>query len=366
MNRRGLVTYFLMGAFGVSLFLLPGQAHAACSQWEMPAEVQIKQSNSRWPFKIAITPSEGGFVGKAMRVSFTEGSSVYRWGNVEGWVAGAIKGANVSFTIHWENDLTKNVNNATGVYTGTVGPQGRATGSGYNANNPSETATWWLQEPLQCREVATPASPPLNSELPPPGWFSKADIASTPWAFDDLNTVGWAQAGRAASALCSSRGANVGHFTGHQDQIKGIFAVQCAKEDAVLRDAYHGEIIEESGWAFSQVNEVSWARANRAAERLCAKMNKGFAGGHFNGHQLDREYGLVCYRGASRWFDASDAELAATGWGFATPRLDDVHWAQAMRAATGFCQSKGFNGGFMNGHQAPNKYGVVCQKGLGY
>jgi hypothetical protein len=33
-----------------------------------------------------------------------------------------------------------------------------------------------------------------------------------------------------------------------------------------------------------------------------------------------------------------------------------------MRAATGFCQGKGFDGGFMNGHQMPNKYGVVCQK----
>lgn len=362
MGRLGFATYSLM-AFSVSLALLPAQAHAACSQWDMPKTTTIKQSNATVPFEMSITPSTGGFVGKAKR--FTLNESTTRYGNVDGSVEGAIEGSNVNFTIRWGNDFYLGVNNATGIYSGTIGPQGRASGSGYNANNPAETATWWAEEPLQCRVEATSAQPPANLAPPPQGWFGRADIAGTPWAFDDLNTVGWAQAARAANALCVSRGARAGHFNGHQDLSKGIFAGQCAKEDAVWRDASAQEI-SATEWAFSDVNQVSWAQANRAAERLCASANQGFSGGHFNGQQLDGKYGLVCYGGASQWFDASDAELAATSWGFATPKLDDVQWSQAMRAATGFCQGKGFIGGFMNGHQAPNKYGVVCQKGLGY
>lgn len=195
-------------------------------------------------------------------------------------------------------------------------------------------------------------------------WFNRADIGMTPWSFDDVNKVGWAQAARVAAQLCDVQGVGAGHFNGHQNLSKGTYGVQCSDADVVWRDASAQEI-STSGWSFSDVNQVSWAQANRAAERLCAAANQGFAGGHFNGHQVSGNYGLFCYRGAAKWFDATDAELAATGWGFATPKLDDVQWAQAMRAATGFCQAKGFEGGFMNGHQAPNKYGVVCQKGSG-
>jgi len=369
MNRLGLATCSLM-AVGVSLALLPGQARAACSQWEMPAKIDIVQSNDAW-FGLELTPVEGGFVGKASDPYVNDDTGRIEY--VTGMVDGSIEGSTVQFTIHWYPNVYKKIVNSTGMYTGMIGPQGRMTGTGYDAMRPETKANWWGGEVLQCRAAAAPASAP-EARPPPvplgrvqrvPGWFNRADIAGTPWALDDLNTVGWAQAARAANDLCVSKGAGAGHFNGHQDLAKGIFAGQCAKEDAVWRDASAQEI-SATEWAFGDVNQVSWAQANRAAERLCANANQGFSGGHFNGHQVDGKYGLVCYRGASQWFDASDAELAATGWGFATPKLDDVQWSQAMRAATGFCRSKGFDGGFMNGHQAPNAYGVVCQKGQGY
>lgn len=212
--------------------------------------------------------------------------------------------------------------------------------------------------------AATQVAPSAPLDAPPATtllrWFNRGDLGRTQWSFDDANNVGWAQAARAAAELCDIQGVGAGHFNGHQDLSKGTFGVQCSDAEVVWREASSQEI-SSSGWGFKDVNQVSWAQANRAAERLCASANQGFAGGHFNGHQGGGSYGLFCYRGAATWFDASDAELAATGWGFATPKLDDVQWAQAMRAATGFCQSKGFEGGFMNGHQAPNKYGVVCQ-----
>lgn len=191
-------------------------------------------------------------------------------------------------------------------------------------------------------------------------WVTRQDLARTPWNFADANTVGWAHAERAAAELCTAKGFAGGHFTGHQDLAKGNFGLLCRGEGTIWRDLSEQEIAATK-WSFTDVNQVNWAQANRAAERLCASANGGFAGGHFNGHQVNGKYGLYCYGNGSRWFDASDADLAATGFGFATPRLDDVQWAQAMRAAYGFCQGKGFAAGFLNGHQAPNKYGVVCQ-----
>ena len=224
----------------------------------------------------------------------------------------------------------------------------------------------WLLFALSANPIAAAAqdSRPSSAAAVPATtllrWFNREDLGRTQWSFRDVDTVGWAQAARAAAELCGTQGVGAGHFNGHQDVNKGTFGVQCSDADVVWRDASAQEI-SSTEWAFSDVNQVSWAQANRAAERLCATANQGFAGGHFNGHQVADKYGLFCYRGAAKWFDATDAELAATGWGFATPKLDDVLWAQAMRAATGFCQSKGFEGGFMNGHQAPNRYGVVCQ-----
>ena len=70
---------------------------------------------------------------------------------------------------------------------------------------------------------------------------------------------------------------------------------------------------------------------------------------------------LLLYKDGAKLFIGKYDELAATGFQFPTPNLDDVPWAQAARAATGFCRKKGFSGGFMNGHQLPGIYGVVCQ-----
>ncbi|HEY5723766.1 MAG TPA: hypothetical protein VIT45_15750 [Allosphingosinicella sp.] len=171
----------------------------------------------------------------------------------------------------------------------------------------------------------------------------------------------WAVAARTAAFECGKRGLPAGHFNGHHSADHEIVYLICSVSGAVWRDAAAAEIAS-TPWGFSDVNSVSWAQAGRAAEQLCARANQGFSGGQFNGHQLNGKYGLTCYGEGARWFDATDAELAATGFGFATPRLDDVPWAQAMRAATNFCVGKGFDGGFMNGHQAPGRYGVVCQK----
>ncbi len=196
-------------------------------------------------------------------------------------------------------------------------------------------------------------------------WVSPAEGEGVRWPVGDVNTAGWAQSARAAAAMCYARGYAGGHYDGHQGQLDGRTGsgILCAAGDQRWFDV-DAAAIAATGWAFTDVNTVSWAQANRAAERLCAGLNDGgqYAGGHFTGHQRDGRYGVLCYRGGAQWFDATDAQIAATGWGFATPRLDEVPWSQAARAATGFCRGQGFAGGFMNGQHIPGRYGIVCQK----
>jgi hypothetical protein len=71
---------------------------------------------------------------------------------------------------------------------------------------------------------------------------------------------------------------------------------------------------------------------------------------------------LFCYRASAQYLDATRSQLAVTGFDLTAPKLDDNNWAKMARAAVGFCRSQGFGGGFMVGHEVPNKYGVVCQR----
>ena len=98
----------------------------------------------------------------------------------------------------------------------------------------------------------------------------------------------------------------------------------------------------DTGWGFTDIDTVSWTQASRAAERLCAGFNQGFAGGQFTGHRIGGLYGIYCYKDGARWFDATTAEIAATGWGWTSGDMDTEPWAQGARAATEFCRAKGF------------------------
>lgn len=202
-------------------------------------------------------------------------------------------------------------------------------------------------------------TPGISSQ---PVWVLPTEVNSTGWGLSDVNSVGWAQAMRAATTMCYDRGFAGGHFDGHQGELNGNqgFGIQCSAGDTQFYDVT-GDAIAATGWGFTDVNAVPWGQANRAAERLCAALGAGFAGGHFDGHQRDGLYGLFCYRQGAQWFDATDADIAATGWGFATDDIDAVPWSQAARAAVGFCRARGFSGGFFNGQHVPGLYGVVCQ-----
>lgn len=195
-----------------------------------------------------------------------------------------------------------------------------------------------------------------------PIWVLAGEIQGTRWGFTDVNQVNWAQAARSAAAMCYNRTFSAGHFDGHQNLALGGYGIQCSGRGVFWSDVTVADIAS-TGWGFTDINTVSWTRANRAAERLCAGFGQNFAGGQFNGHQVNGNYGLYCYRDGARWFDATTAEIAATGWGWASGDMDTEPWAQGARAATGFCRGKGYSGGFMNGQidRGAGLYGVVCQ-----
>jgi hypothetical protein len=113
---------------------------------------------------------------------------------------------------------------------------------------------------------------------------------------------------------------------------------------------------------FENTDRVHRALARRAAQSVCGKY--GYVGGYFNGHQgigfqgAIGKWGLICVSAPAKFFDATPAELRATGW-----PVDDVNatgWAQGARAAAGYCSNKGFSSGFLTGHQLPGKTGVFC------
>lgn len=232
-----------------------------------------------------------------------------------------------------------------------VGPAGQ----GLAYENSLPRLRQWIEDVFK-----TKWSPGAQSQ---PVYVYPSEVSGTRWNVSDVNAVHWAQAARAAAAMCFNRGFAGGHFDGHQGPLPPVpgngFGLQCSGGDTQWFDVTTAQM--DAKWRFNgDINAVNWAQAGRTAERICAA--RGFVGGQFNGHMRAAQYGLFCYRGGAQWFDATDPELAATGWGFPTPSLDDNLWAQAARAATGFCRGKGFSGGFMNGHQVPGRYGVVCQK----
>ncbi len=182
------------------------------------------------------------------------------------------------------------------------------------------------------------------------------EIAATRWGgFTDLNSTGWAQAARSADAMCYNRGFTSGRYDGHQDTARGLYGVHCDGPGTAWFDVVQSEI-NATGWSFSDTNAVGWAQANRAAAQLCAW--RGFVGGHFNGHMLSGRFGLVCSRDGAQWFDVPSSEVNSGAWPVGD--LNYVGWAQADRAALNACRARGYASGFMNGHQGPSSYGVVC------
>ena len=121
-------------------------------------------------------------------------------------------------------------------------------------------------------------------------------------------------------------------------------------------DATTGQLAD-TGWPVGDTDSTVWAQAGRAAQGFCGE--RGFVGGFLNGHQFAIRRGVICVEANdAQSFDATTGQLADTGWPVGD--TDSTLWAQAGRAAQGFCGERGFAGGFLNGHQLANRRGVIC------
>ncbi len=121
----------------------------------------------------------------------------------------------------------------------------------------------------------------------------------------------------------------------------------------------HLQDFRSVGWPIDgDLNATNWAQAARAANEFCK--GEGYLAGTMNGHQSGDMRGVTCVDGTNSTFiDATLNQLRSTGWPL-DGDLNGTNWAQAARSANEFCKSQGFLAGWMNGHQAQNKRGVLC------
>jgi Zn-dependent metalloprotease len=192
-----------------------------------------------------------------------------------------------------------------------------------------------------------------NTNILPLRFFdaSSGDLAATGWPIQDTNVDSWDQAARAAHVYCARKGYVGGLMNGYEGN--GLFGVICFGPGAQWSDASDADI-DSTGWSFRD-NSTPWDNQARAAQVLCNR--KGFVGGFFNGYIGPAVHGLICYPGT--FIDAHDADLDATGWGY---RGNSTGWGQAARAATTFCQQRGYLSGEMNGQINGDLHGVACSQ----
>jgi hypothetical protein len=163
-KRRAPQSYAVHLLIAAPLLLIPAQAQAACGQWDMAPRLVIHQSNDTQVI-VNVTPAEDGFVGKASYSQYDD--YLDYMATVYGDLDGTLEGSDVNFTIRWSGRT--GIGNSTGIYSGTIGPQGRMTGTSYDALHPESRANWWISEVLKCHSATAPASPvpsPLTPSSP--------------------------------------------------------------------------------------------------------------------------------------------------------------------------------------------------------
>lgn len=171
----------------------------------------------------------------------------------------------------------------------------------------------------------------------------------------DVNERSWAGTARVATKLCANRMYPGGHANGHLYQSK--HGTTCSgKSKAVVLDARYNVV---GPLGIYDLDEAEWGQAQVAANAACRQVGLGAAGYWTGFYDRGRTYGLVCLTGGYQNLVATWSQLNATGW-----RVDGVvqtPYAQALRAAHGFCTARGYATGYLMGTQTRDRYGVTCQ-----
>jgi hypothetical protein len=168
-----------IGALGVFIVPAPQTQAAPCGQWGFTGQTHLQQSNN-WAmfFTSTGTTAQGRADGISNR--FGGGSPP----DMHGSISGGIDGSTINLEVQWDNGPV-------GKYTGSVGADGFAHGTTYDAKNPGSKATW-DSSPLTCIAAPpAPAAPPPPPPAPPPAQApaapppAPAPAAARPDADDD-------------------------------------------------------------------------------------------------------------------------------------------------------------------------------------
>ena len=133
----------------------PSAAQAACSRWDVSGAWRFFQSNG-YVAKFNLQQTATGIQGEARTLTHEGFHSAEQTGSVDG----ALHGDSFKVTVYWHTG-------AIGVYTGTIGPQGRIEGTTYDAALPGSMASWRSDRTAKCADVTSAGGVSPSSTTPP-------------------------------------------------------------------------------------------------------------------------------------------------------------------------------------------------------
>lgn len=137
----------ILGTAAAVATLGASAAHAACAQWEVSGAWTIAQTNGYLP-KFTLTQRGAELQGKAEYTVVTPSCAVTATCRpTRGSADGTITGNAFKLNVYWGNGTI-------GIYSGTVGAQGRIEGTTQDKMNPRSMASWYSKRTFSCAAAA--------------------------------------------------------------------------------------------------------------------------------------------------------------------------------------------------------------------
>jgi hypothetical protein len=130
----------------------PAQAQPACNDWEFPGDLTLDQADG-WRVQIPVSGTPRKTAGPGQAVYFMAGKS----DPSNGTATGGLTGNQINVTVTWSNG-------SVGKFTGTVAPDGRASGTSNSSSGFS--TTWTAAQKMNCLDATTPDSKDPNGQPP--------------------------------------------------------------------------------------------------------------------------------------------------------------------------------------------------------
>ncbi|WP_246669583.1 MULTISPECIES: hypothetical protein [unclassified Bradyrhizobium] len=141
-------------------------AESGCAHWDVSGGWTLIQTNDT-AVSLTLQETKTGLSGSAKFGHYVNdnfflchiGSCGKEYVGSQGSAVGTVNGDAFDLSIYWDN-------NAIGVYTGRIGPQGLIVGTTFDKNDPRTTAQWHSNRVATCSAAAqTPPTPPEKPAL---------------------------------------------------------------------------------------------------------------------------------------------------------------------------------------------------------